>query len=68
MDKFWVVLRDPDQRDTYKQNIVTRKHLAEEDARDEAERLASQEGKKFFVMEALLLWVQYLRWSGTTLR
>lgn len=54
MDKFWVVLRDPNQaRSTYKQNIVTRTHLTEEEARDEAERLAMQESNRFFVMEAI---------------
>ena len=44
---FWIVLADANQP------TVTKRHTDEQAARDEAERLASREGRPFFVAKVL---------------
>lgn len=54
MSKFWVVIRDVSKKHKrYHQNIITEMHVTQEDARNEAERLALQERDNFFVMESI---------------
>ncbi len=45
MDKFWIVMRD--KSETY----VVKRHVTEEEAKAEAERLCRKENARFFILE-----------------